>query len=359
MTPNDSSNRNYNVSVTSNNNHTAVNNIDSALQSALRDSRERVALLKLEKTLIDFINSDTKWIEVGGPFNSVIHVPSHTGAYGGESSTRLSRRSATAVVSAGTMRQQSSFHKVLVHRLADRFRIIRENGIVLEHSIRLRKLPTSVIPAVLLQHAVSSIVPKPSKQEKSSSPSSSSTPTLVSSSGTTTKTKSKSSAKMKIMIKRSSSSSLTNQGADNNNSSKGKSKGNNNTRSNRRTAGNVSDREKAYAEARARILGKTEEDEDAANDTTKNNESVKKSQTPIADVDAVFPARRPEDTTNSSNDGGANGGKNSNGGSSSNLAAKAVLRNYEEEAKDPDFQRNHLPMPVTTSQLVPSQVWST
>mmetsp|Transcript_13876 Transcript_13876/g.21627 ORF Transcript_13876/g.21627 Transcript_13876/m.21627 type:complete len:125 (+) Transcript_13876:326-700(+) len=123
--------------------------------------------------------------------------------------------------------------------------------------------------------------------------------------------------------------------------------------------GNVSDREKAYAEARARILGKTEEDEDNNdNHNSHKNDSDRKSssQTPIADVDAVFPARRPDENSIHGNGGIKN---NNHGGSHTNLAAKAVLRNYEEEAKDPDFQRNHLPMPVTTSQLVPSQVWST
>jgi hypothetical protein len=47
--------------------------IDSALLSAMRDSRERLALLKCERVMVDFCNApDVQEIDVGGSYNSII-----------------------------------------------------------------------------------------------------------------------------------------------------------------------------------------------------------------------------------------------------------------------------------------------
>lgn len=52
--------------------------VDSALLSALRDPRERLALLKLEQVLIDFQEKQPNdpYIDVGGPYNTLVVSPS-------------------------------------------------------------------------------------------------------------------------------------------------------------------------------------------------------------------------------------------------------------------------------------------
>ena len=114
----------------------AAEEIDSALMAALRDPRERMGLLKLEQAMCEFLQSETDgWMEVGGPFNSQIQWPS---------------ASNNSVSYPPTMRQ-TTFQRCILHRLADRFHIIREAGSVLPSSIRLIKIPESKIPAQLLQ----------------------------------------------------------------------------------------------------------------------------------------------------------------------------------------------------------------
>jgi len=69
--------------------------IDSALLSALRDPRERRTLFRLEQMLVDFMkNSDQFYLDVG-PFSQV--------------------------------KIQNNFQRLILHRLADRFRIARES----------------------------------------------------------------------------------------------------------------------------------------------------------------------------------------------------------------------------------------
>ena len=115
--------------------------IDSALQSGLRDPRERVASLRLKKAVLDFMIADphVRWMEVGGPANSLVLLPHKNPPV-----PSLSSSSERPI-------DQSSFHRLLVHRPSDRFGIVREKGLVLENSLRLIKVPESKIPEALLQ----------------------------------------------------------------------------------------------------------------------------------------------------------------------------------------------------------------
>lgn len=132
--------------------------VDDALLSALSDPRERFSLLRLEQTLIDFMKDRTAgYIEVGGPNNSVViggqsGGTSNNGANVGKTRSpssqderqfvpmcndgpgaakivtnrQLQHTGASGAVNAGGNRQ-TSFHRLCLHRLADRFKIVRES----------------------------------------------------------------------------------------------------------------------------------------------------------------------------------------------------------------------------------------
>jgi len=153
--------------------------IDSALISALSDSRERFALLRLEQTLVDFMNDATcGFMEVGGGFNSTV-IRGASGGAAGESNTINSEvvespsnnntilsnnnlgngnnNNSKATSSNLTDSQQhnpqhggrqTSFQRLCLHRLADRFNIVRENNNA--PLIRLVKVKNSLIPKSLL-----------------------------------------------------------------------------------------------------------------------------------------------------------------------------------------------------------------
>ena len=112
--------------------------IDSALLSALRDPRERLGLLKLEKAGIDFMNTSDGYIEVGGPYNSVVISPT--------------KGIVTGVGANPDRPHSTSFQRCILHRLADRFSIVRESGTLVDGYIRLVKLTDSRIPKKLLLH---------------------------------------------------------------------------------------------------------------------------------------------------------------------------------------------------------------
>lgn len=104
--------------------------IDSALIAALRDSKERDALLRLEAALCEFMRSDSGWVEVSGPYNSYFWT-------GGSIPPIVQKE------------RHSSFQRCVLHRLADRFWIVREPG-QLPGALRLIKVVQSDIPKVLL-----------------------------------------------------------------------------------------------------------------------------------------------------------------------------------------------------------------
>lgn len=110
--------------------------IDSALESALTQSdKERVNLLRLEQALVDLLASTAGWMEVGGAYNSIL-------LYSSSIMTASARSSSPS--------QPSSFHRLLVHRLADRFSIQRSPAQHLEGGIRLVKVKETCRPNLLL-----------------------------------------------------------------------------------------------------------------------------------------------------------------------------------------------------------------
>ena len=104
-----------------------IDRIDSALLSALCDPRERYGLLRLEQTLIEFMNERTTgYIEVGGPNNSIV--------IGGKNGGKFSSIAASCQTGVGLCEneirigKQTSFQRLCLHRLADRFNIARESA---------------------------------------------------------------------------------------------------------------------------------------------------------------------------------------------------------------------------------------
>ncbi|KAL3930881.1 MAG: hypothetical protein SGBAC_011571 [Bacillariaceae sp.] len=114
--------------------------IDSALLAALRDPRERIGLLRLEQTLIDFVVKQPQdhYMDVGGPYNSIVKSPTL-----GFLTPMMSLNA-----NANTNKSQTSFQRCILHRLADRFEITRENN--MDGTIRLLKHPPSKLPGRLL-----------------------------------------------------------------------------------------------------------------------------------------------------------------------------------------------------------------
>ena len=119
-----------------------VDRIDSALLSALNDPKERMGLLRLEKVLIDFMNDrSVMYMDVGGPNNSIV----------------LKEGSNVLETNRG---RQTSFQRLCLHRLADRFNIVREalpspiddyyTSVTTPSLIRLVKMNDSKIPERLL-----------------------------------------------------------------------------------------------------------------------------------------------------------------------------------------------------------------
>ena len=291
----------------SNNNN--VDRIDSALLSALYDPREKYGLLRLERTLIDFMNERTTgYIEVGGPNNSIVIG----GQSGGRLASGLTNGAAQGQISTsnnieneGRSGKQTSFQRLCLHRLADRFNIVREsassasswstgispspsNGAVDDSRssvtgiplgsgpsvpglIRLVKVKNSRIPQNLLidldvssyqctnstdgspHYAEASFgVEKGSENMKDLSDSLAAT-TLDNKSSVTFVKKQISQPRRKMMIMKRNNNSNGSLKSENSNDQKKTNKKNRNNLKGK----NLSDKEKAYAEARARIFNES------------------------------------------------------------------------------------------------------
>ncbi|KAL7462420.1 hypothetical protein ACHAXS_002812 [Conticribra weissflogii] len=305
--------------------------VDSALLSALCDSRERKALLRLERVLVDFMKEKSLGrIEVGGPYNSIV-VGGHC-----ENTPQISgilQQSASDVQLQQQQQRgmrQTSFQRLILHRVADRFNIIREN--VTNNSIdgssndfnipngitgfggnggqasypssliRLVKVKESCIPPNLLIDIDLSILENYKNPRARSvgggslnndggiktitnSFSPSGVKDGLSMGGISGKSKSK--KKMVIMKRNSSGSGSFNNydGAD----SQGKREGRNRSGMKGKK---LSDREKAYEEARARIFGITE-----SHSSDGNNSHIDDAKPVLADGKPVEPApERKNDT---------------------------------------------------------------
>lgn len=112
--------------------------VDSALLSALCDPRERKALFRLEQVMIDFMRDKSSWsMEVGGALNAIVL---HQNSGGGNSENNPGdfevAEGQMHVLSQQGMQElhhqqqrglkQTSFQRLILHRLADRFNVIRE-----------------------------------------------------------------------------------------------------------------------------------------------------------------------------------------------------------------------------------------
>ena len=255
----------------------STDEVDSALLCAMRDQRERVALLRLEQTMVDFMKEEAGYIEVGGPNNSVVISP-NTSAGKPQPSTG----------------RPTSFQRCCLHRLADRFGIIRET--TPDGMIRLIKVKDSQIPKKLL------IDLEPSEYEGDNHTEVQALTFKLSDSSIKGGTQ-----KMKIMKR--SSSSLGSSNSLKNSTEKG-----NYARDRKK----LSDKEKAYAEARARIFN--ESGGSTADADLKPSQVVMTSPLPTppeSTSESPSPLEQQADA----------------------VSSKVTWRNRREEENDPDFQR--------------------
>jgi hypothetical protein len=204
--------------------------VDSALLAALRDPRERLGLLKLEHVLTEFVTSKDPYWDVGGPYNARVVSPTDgLLSNGNGSNTNTSQDS--------NMRPQTTFQRCLLHRLADRFHITREPITGMDALIRLWKTPDTQSPKRLLLDL------QPCEYDCEYSSYADKQPLVAATAAQAAQSNKssggKSNRKMKIM-KRNSSNVSNASDQSKNTPRKGKK--------------DYSDKEKAYAEARARIF---------------------------------------------------------------------------------------------------------
>jgi len=280
-----------------------IDRIDSALLSALSDPREKYGLLRLEQTLVDFMNErSTGYIEVGGPNNSVV--------FGGQTGGRLASGSSNIGPctqlglsnigeNEGRIGKQTSFQRLCLHRLADRFNIVREsvsnaspgqasasfsveeirlpnqilstgNGSTIPGLIRLVKVKSSRIPKNLLidldvstyqRTCAETVSPRNGEPTFTSKERSDvrdlaenfATASIDNKSNITFVKRQTNQPRKKMMIMKRSNGSNGSLKSNNSNDAKaGGKKNRNNLRGKK-----LSDKEKAYAEARARIFNES------------------------------------------------------------------------------------------------------
>jgi len=105
--------------------------IDSALLSALCDTRERKALYRLEQVILDFMkDKSSRFMEVGGAFNSIVLGQNCRGASSDGETPDVQAFSNQGFLDLQYQQQrglrQTSFQRLILHRLADRFDVLRE-----------------------------------------------------------------------------------------------------------------------------------------------------------------------------------------------------------------------------------------
>jgi len=345
--------------------------VDSALLSALRDKRERIALLRVEKNLIDFMNDKTcGYMEVGGQGNSIVIRGASGGSSDGDLENGTPTRNQGTHSSDNAGGRQTSFQRLCLHRLADRFNIVREQGYHNPNNhanpnlglIRLVKIKESRIPTVKLINLDLTQYDQSIPQDRSEGFGTMgitdrlALTNLQDGGGNGKKVK----KKEKVMImKRSSSSSLT-----------GGNDKRDKANANKRKGKKLSDKEKAYAEARARIFNSNE----SSTNTPEGSEhadsesvifplgSANRSATtsPVPSSTSLVGQKAthlvPSQVSGSEQTVNTNKKKDAKRGSlpaaaTGGAASKVLWRNREQEASDPDFQRRHHP-----SVMIPSQM---
>jgi hypothetical protein len=355
--------------------------VDSALLSALRDKRERMALLRLEQTLIDFMNDKTcGYMEVGGANNSTVIRGASGGSPDAEAADNGVGRSQAMNGYNGNDNagRQTSFQRLCLHRLADRFSIVREQGYNHQSNymnnspglIRLVKVKESRIPTVKLINLDLTQYDQSVPQDRGEDfgvvgmTDRLAGTNLQDAAAAVAVKKPKKKEKMKIM-KRSSSNSIAN----------GNEK---NGKANARKGKKLSDKEKAYAEARARIFNSDEasptnlegsdhalpSNESAAAESLSNSANQSAAPSPVlGQSGSPSPPQERETVLQLPSFGGVNAAgsydfsKPKRGclpaAATGGAASKVTWRNREQEASDPDFRRGHHPVMV---QAVPVHV---
>lgn len=292
--------------------------VDSALLAALRDNRERIALLRLEQAMIEFMHDKScEFMDVGGPFNSIVVKGPDNG---------IGEEKLSANFDSGL--RQTSFQRLCLHRLADRFNIARDQGFTSPMNnyglIRLLKTKESRIPKLKL---IGIDLVQYDSQTSPQDIDNGLTDRLfaVSLQNNHGKKSRKKKVEKVMIMKRSSSSSLTG-GNKNEKTTKGTDK-------TKRRGKDLSDKEKAYAEARARIFATESSPTKDGCDHALHSEENTDSETNLNSTSHSLNSSPPEkdDPLQQSNTASA-------------ATSKATWRNREQEASDPDFRRRHHPI---------------
>jgi len=301
----------------------SVDSVDSALLAALRDSRERLGLLKLEQVFIDFMNSEDDHWDVGGPYNSIVISPTR-GVVSGN-------------VEVPTIRPPTTFQRCILHRLADRFGITRDTR-ALDGYIRLWKQPDSKIPKKKLLDLDSSEY----EAGQGGSLEDRMEGQLSISSNATLNAASKSSKPRKMKIMKRTSSNLSSNG-----SSDSMLARSNAAKSNK----SISDKEKAYAEARARIFAEQGGGESGTKETASPIGALSAGLSANAlpppstsSLSAAAPSFSIQDNLSSTSSLPPNEAEDA--GPTSNRPSKATWRNRQSELNDPDFKRSAASAPA-------------
>ncbi|KAL3925485.1 MAG: hypothetical protein SGILL_000377 [Bacillariaceae sp.] len=330
--------------------------VDSALLAALRDARERIALLKLEQVLIEYLERhqpQERYIDVGGPYNSMVVSPTqgqlgvpmqeiHAGIL------NLGEGNVIQGNGPNSFRPQTTFQRCILHRLCDRFRMTREKSYVDDgfgYYIRIVRQPDSCMPPRLLSTLPSSEYAPVHESTSSGSLSASFEQMGVSgdaavsdgnacnlpSAAPTAQTATKNSKprKMKIM-KRASSGSVSANGGDNS-----KASNKNSTKQQRNSS--LSEKERKYAEARARIF---QQEEGSGNDSAPATTTSPASDSQEANTNDNRPhssaSSRSSVTPNHHTPPRTASGV---GNPQPENRGKATYRNRQQEEADPDFRR--------------------
>lgn len=288
--------------------------IDSALLAALRDPRERIGLLRLEQTLIDFVVKQPQdlHMDVGGPYNSIVKSPT------------------LGLISSGISnanKSQTSFQRCILHRLADRFEITRENN--MDGTIRLLKQAQTKIPSRLLLDVKPeeyslvqsmeqvSLTTTTNNQNATAAPSD--TKPIAVAGASKPKTSRRNSNEVSVVVKKNNSDSkavtkMKIMKRANSCPADSSMHRTNSSASLKKKNSSLTDREKAYAEARARIFQQEEEEQQQQDESDDANGTA--SGTASTDSGAVLVESNEE-----------------------TQETKATFRDRNQDEIDPDFRR--------------------
>ena len=326
--------------------------IDSALLAALRDPRERIGLLRLEQTLVDFVVKQPQdpFVDVGGPYNSIVKSPTIGYISPGALHTH-------------TNKSQTSFQRCILHRLADRFEITRENN--MDGTIRLHKQTQTKVPSRLLLDVKPDEYSLVQSMEQVSlntaTAATSNKPTFASAvTGNNTNPK---------ICTRRSSSDVSAVKSKNGSSSDGKGAAGSTTKNTKmkimkranscpasgdamhRTNSNASlknkknssltDREKAYAEARARIFQQEQQEQAAASDAAAADaaNAAALATHALPPSSTMTPNAAPFEPSTTATIAASTITASSSTTSATN--SKATFRDRNQDVIDPDFRRGH------------------